>query len=743
MDDTYERILCNIHTDDAEYALRALRWLAFSDRPLYLDEVAEVMAIDPEREVPFDADEVLEDPLDVLSICSSLVTITSLTKDQVPHGDRVNSTDDRAVALAHYSVQEYLLSERCLCSKASQYALNPAVSNSLIMEGCISCLMHPFRLDAPDEQQRKPRLSIYSARYWVSHASSGQETNKSTERIVKFILSHNVYAGWIGMLDLSDGWQSSQLDSKSTAIGFYHVCHTGLTQTAIRLLELGNIDVNTHGGRLGDALTAASSNNHQEVMALLLNHGAEVNGHGGLLGSPLQAAAAAGHDEAVRMLVNKDADVNQEGGHYGNALQAAAAGGYERIMNMLLDQGASVNKQGGIFGCALQAAAAFGHSHVVMLLLDRGAKVTIRGGYYSSPIAAAVRRDNKQMVELLLGRAEPSAITNVFVREALWFAAARGSEKIVQMLLARAEDEDTQSEFRAEALNGAATFGAQEIFDTVENRTMDTGKQDASYVDAIQKAAGKGRIRIVEMLLNKGVHIDSPGGFYGSTVQAAAGEGHDSTVEFLLQKGADVNLQGGWFGGPLHAAAASAKPETVKLLLNKGADPALRSPSGWLPLEVALVRGRLEIVKVLGEAMMNDGHGPSVDRPASTQEMTVKELLRNVLSESTSVNGWSLLHWTCRTAKASVVRLLLELGLKDEERLTFDPPAEWAGLSIAKYHKNEWLKSSDTQEKSSWYQLFDSGLLQTRSNRLKGGKQHGNFECDGCNFVGLLRSWHA
>jgi hypothetical protein len=74
LDKTYERILCAIAEEDAVYAIRVLLWLAFSDRPLTIEEVAEVVAIDVARDPAFDREEVLEDPLETLDICSSLVT---------------------------------------------------------------------------------------------------------------------------------------------------------------------------------------------------------------------------------------------------------------------------------------------------------------------------------------------------------------------------------------------------------------------------------------------------------------------------------------------------------------------------------------------------------------------------------------------------------------------------------------------------------------------------------------------
>ena len=53
--------------------------LLLSFRPLLIEEIAEVVAIDVERNPAFNREDVLEDPSDVLSICSSLVTITTTT----------------------------------------------------------------------------------------------------------------------------------------------------------------------------------------------------------------------------------------------------------------------------------------------------------------------------------------------------------------------------------------------------------------------------------------------------------------------------------------------------------------------------------------------------------------------------------------------------------------------------------------------------------------------------------------
>jgi len=128
LDETYKRILVSIREEDIRYAVRILRWLAFSPRPLLLVEVAEIAAIDANPCPAFDQGESLQDPLEVLSICSSLVTLIAVN-GEAGHGSRHGRS---AVLLAHYSVKEYLVSERILDSEASLYGLNSSLCHQLI-----------------------------------------------------------------------------------------------------------------------------------------------------------------------------------------------------------------------------------------------------------------------------------------------------------------------------------------------------------------------------------------------------------------------------------------------------------------------------------------------------------------------------------------------------------------------------------------------------------------------------------
>jgi hypothetical protein len=129
LDQTYDRILCAISDEYSDYAMRILKWLTFSARPLSIEEVAEAVAIDVARDPAFDRDEVLEDPLEAMNICSSLVTVTT------NRSDGRGRPAQRIIALAHYSVQEYLVSERIKQGQAKRFSMQDSESHDTILKG--------------------------------------------------------------------------------------------------------------------------------------------------------------------------------------------------------------------------------------------------------------------------------------------------------------------------------------------------------------------------------------------------------------------------------------------------------------------------------------------------------------------------------------------------------------------------------------------------------------------------------
>ncbi|ELR05748.1 hypothetical protein GMDG_07590 [Pseudogymnoascus destructans 20631-21] len=461
LDKTYERILCTISDEDSEYAIRILQWLAYSSRPLSVEEVAEVVAINVERETAYDRDEVLEDPMDVLDIFMSLV---SVVKTEVPFSSQRNrhlSTTFQTVTLAHYSVQEYLVSARICEGHAARYSMRPAACHSYIAKGSIGYLLQFEkglfdRFESAGSLKQVYRLAQYSAEHWLIHTRNGEEgDNRLSYLATKFLSTgEGAYLSWLRLYDPEKSWDTPNfrrgLDSCPNPL--YYASLGAIADTANQLIEEG-VDVNAQGGRYGNALQAASCKGHDKTVEVLLSKGADVNTQGGRYGNALQAASFEGHNKTVEVLLSKGADVNAQGGDYGNALQAASAAGHDKIVVLLLSKGADVNTQGGFVGSALQATA---------VLLSKGAGVNAQEGLYRNALQAASAEGHDKIVEVLLSKGANVNAQGGDYGNALQAASAKGRDEIVKVLLSKGADVNTQGGDYGNALQAASAKGHDE-----------------------------------------------------------------------------------------------------------------------------------------------------------------------------------------------------------------------------------------------------------------------------------------
>ncbi|KDR83295.1 hypothetical protein GALMADRAFT_36365, partial [Galerina marginata CBS 339.88] len=115
LDDIYKRMLEAINKKYRADMMTFLQWLAFSKRPMEVTELAEAVTVDFKSEDGpfFNPEKRYENPRDVLVRCSSLVT-----ESEGKYG-RLNLEFESSltvrigtVKLSHFSVKEYLLSNR-------------------------------------------------------------------------------------------------------------------------------------------------------------------------------------------------------------------------------------------------------------------------------------------------------------------------------------------------------------------------------------------------------------------------------------------------------------------------------------------------------------------------------------------------------------------------------------------------------------------------------------------------------
>jgi hypothetical protein len=150
----------NINPNHWPHAIRTLKWLSFSIRPLRLGELAEASVINP-KSTTFDTGLKLFTAADVLNFLPGGLVIVR------------GGTDETDVTLAHFSVKEFLVSSRIRAGPASIFFMSSDEAHQHIAECCMVYHLHTSRgsdhiLALKDIEHHFP-LCIYSAQFWIDH----------------------------------------------------------------------------------------------------------------------------------------------------------------------------------------------------------------------------------------------------------------------------------------------------------------------------------------------------------------------------------------------------------------------------------------------------------------------------------------------------------------------------------------------------------------------------------------------
>ncbi|KAA6411304.1 MAG: hypothetical protein FRX48_04584 [Lasallia pustulata] len=182
LDETYARILRNISEEDSHDAIKILQWLTYSSRPLRIEELAEIVAVNINDSPWFDHTARFPDQEDVLAICSSLVAVEDvrIEEDDSEYDKyllqrQYGSTPlnrIQVVKLAHFSVKEYLVSKRIRDQAAAtaRYAIQEIQANQSIAAACLAYLLQFNQHDSLTSQTLEDfPLAGYAAKYWLRH----------------------------------------------------------------------------------------------------------------------------------------------------------------------------------------------------------------------------------------------------------------------------------------------------------------------------------------------------------------------------------------------------------------------------------------------------------------------------------------------------------------------------------------------------------------------------------------------
>jgi ankyrin repeat protein len=413
LDETYERILKEIKKPNRAHALRVLQCLVVAIRPLRVEELAEVLAVDfddAEGIPKLNPDWRWHDQEQALLIaCSSLIAI-------------VEDDDSRIVQFSHYSVKEFLTSSRLAIAsgEASNYHIDLAPAHTTLAQACVGVLLQ-IQHDVEGHTAEDHPLAQYAAQHWTTHTQF-EDVSSRLRKGMEYMFDQDKphFRVWLRVYNIDTEPTSVYLlrwkkGSQSTAGPLYYAALCGFYDLVEHLIIKYPLDVNADGGYYGRPLAAALSRRHLRTADFLRHHGADPHSRVREYDRTiLHIAAFNGDAEMVQKLIEYGADVNAKDTKQKTPLHLASKTDYYflsyfnnpdffSVHQLLLEHGADVDARAVDGSNPLWHASSRQNPEVVRLLLDHGADVNVRGEDSWTPLhqACASDREPRKFLEIL------------------------------------------------------------------------------------------------------------------------------------------------------------------------------------------------------------------------------------------------------------------------------------------------------------------------------------------------------
>ena len=579
LDATYERVMEEIQsTNQGRHTHRLLQCLSVAMRPLHVEELAEVLAFELDTdggELPkYHPDWRWEDQEHaVLSACSSLITI-------------VNSDNSRVIQFSHFSVKEYLTSERLSTASGavSQYYIAMEPAHLVLAQSCLAVLLNTsvegvYNKSSDEGRNRDSYegmpLLKYAAVHWTSHAQVGSVSSCLKDAMETLFDPSKSYFG--GMMRIRDAFICT-----CNQTPLYFAALHRFNSLVQHLINRYPEQVTHHNNTSVSPLVAALESKKDVWLAeLLVKHGARVH----IRGDPPLCHAVGFSDDSSRV----------------NAVQ------------FLLKRGAQVNAGNRQLMTPLHCSAYMGCPEVSRILLEHGADVSLQNQSGNIPLHFVSDLGNKDEAErLVLARlllAGSCMDVNAQAMDGgtpLHRASYNRRPKIVQLLLANganAHVEDAQGRkplhHLSPHLNDVDPQDVTRVTQLLLEQGVDVNVLDKKHETPLHIASSLGHLENVRFLLDHGAkadaeNVDGQIPLHLVSKYQYVNEENANVTRLLLQRGMDVNRRDSkQQATPLHFASFRGQFEIALALLDHGADVNARNADGQTPLHRVSLSPRL------------------------------------------------------------------------------------------------------------------------------------------------------
>ena len=631
MPEVFNRLLSSIPEGTEKQAHQVLQWLAFAERPLYMEELAEAATISSKADgSPYTR---LPTSYSINDICSGMIILIPSIE-----GGKYRER----VVFAHHTLRDYLVTGVILSPRAAIFEVKSIEAQLMISYACVNYFLSSI-FDAPLYAMKPNGLPLlaYVANHWYKHVQAVianttmpedlgnliikllDERYKSGKRLERrtnwmfwpegqettHILSGSEPLGIKDLLVVIDGEEEMFREVFRFSPPLYYASSLGWIELVRMLISRGDLDHDTEGSSdfFGTALQVASYHGHYHISKMLLKAGADANSASGYYGNPVQAAACGGHAKLIHLLLVFGADIDAKGGVYGNALVAAAQGSHEAAVIILTEYDAELNAEGSEeYPTALYAASLNGHRGVVARLLHWGADPNKEYVHGKSALQAAINGYHEDIVELLIeygASLDQKCDSGLNVGElTLQMAVKHGDINLVRSLLTWPRiDANSPNEEGLSPLLIAVSHGHADIVRALLNnrwKTIDWRAKDRSGSTALMIAARYGYLDVVRVILEHCGRTQDTGPQASSSLMMAVRGGNQGLVALLLKFGAAQGHHNQSDQIPLMTAIDMRHEAITFLLLQHGAKIDANG-SGNKPIEVAVSKRYRVIEKLL------------------------------------------------------------------------------------------------------------------------------------------------
>ena len=501
LDGTYEQTLRGVDKQKRDYAFRLFQCLVVSTRRLYVEELAELFATQPNAEtIPtFNACLRPENPEEsVLSACSTLVAV-------------INIDGQKYVQFSHFSVREYLTSNRIANSEhVSRFHVLPRPAHAFLARACLSAL---FQFDGRIDRNkiRNFPLTVYASQYWVDHAQF-ENVSSDIQHEMKCLFDKNKphFAAWLRLYNIDNPRAFHR--PHRYPVPLYYAALCGFRDIAEYLCDAHPQDINARGGIRETPLHAAVDNGHLDVAMLLMERGADVESLDSQNMTPLHIASSRGYAEVVTLLIIRGADRNAEEVKQASPLHLASEKGHDKIVRLLLDHDALANHPDNSGRTPLHYASREGRNDTVRLLLDHGAVANHPDKYGRTPLHDASLLYHNDTAWSLLNRGAVVNQPDNSGRTPLYLASRKGYNGTVRLLLDHGAAVNQPDSSGWTPLHHASREGHKDTVQLLLDHGAVADHLDKYGRTPLHLASLHGRNDIVQLLLNHGAkHPDNHG----------------------------------------------------------------------------------------------------------------------------------------------------------------------------------------------------------------------------------------